>query len=220
MLVDARLAPRTAEEHVDEPGQDRHTAQEQRAHQGDARHDLLQVTLGVDARPDARDKPTLALQRFSQVLLPEDHVRVEVRERDDQDKVQDPVRPAIPVEEAVHRVRERRDELIRRVHEIAGDRAREDQEAAGEDQRDHARRVDAERDVRALPTDHHHAIAAHRAYTLAVLHRDAPLPFLHQDDHRHRQDSDDGRTRSTGGCRPAPRSAGCSPASEPRSHRR
>ena len=39
-------------------------------------------------RPNARDKATITLQRFANILLVKDHHRIEVRESDNQQKQQ------------------------------------------------------------------------------------------------------------------------------------
>ena len=65
--------------------------EEERASHGDADQHLRQVLVRWATRPNARDEAVLTLQVLGDVLLLEDHQRIEERERHDHDEVQQPV---------------------------------------------------------------------------------------------------------------------------------
>src|SRR5439155_113678 len=98
---------------------------------------------------------------------------VEVAEEDDEPDVDEHVEPAPGRQVILHPARGG-------MVDEAGHRAREEEDRGGEDGRDHARGVDLERQVRALPAVHpppHHAFG--------IRHLDATLRALHVDDGRH-----------------------------------
>lgn len=63
--------------------QHRDKPQEQRTHQCDAVDHAHEIFLGALARPDARNKPIVALERLRDILLVKDNHGVKVGEPDD-----------------------------------------------------------------------------------------------------------------------------------------
>ncbi len=170
----------------DEEGQHGDDTQEERARHGDANQHRGQILMRLSARPDARDEAVLPLQVLGDVLLLEDNQRIEEGERDDQDEVEHPVDRVRGVERVVDELGDVRHDVAVAGQEVAGDdRPGRMSMLDGEDQRDHARRVHLERNVRRAT-----AVDAIAADLFGDLDRDAPLALVHEDD---RDDRDDGQ---------------------------
>src|SRR6266516_3635807 len=151
---------------------------------GDSHEYGRQVQVSRSARTNPSDEPNLALEVLSNALLLENHQRREKRKSNDQHEIEQPVHPAIRpvrIEGVGEKLSNRCNNCDAAADEVAGDRATQDQHARGEDERDHARRVDLERDMRrAAPED---AVAAN---LLGNLNGDTALAFVHVDDRYHR----------------------------------
>src|SRR6266508_2462845 len=133
----------------------------------------------------------ITLDVVSDVVRDERERGVEERERDDQQEVEAVVEERI-LEGAHDAQREVLQPLGLAVREVLRDLAGQQQDRDREDDRDHARAVDPQRDVRAATGVH-----TRTAHTLRVLHRDPALALLDEDDRRDHEDRDDrdGRER-------------------------
>jgi hypothetical protein len=80
---------------------DRDGRQEQRTRQGDAVEHLGEIALGGWPRTDAGDEATLLADDVGLLLRVERDGRIEVREEDDQERVETDVPPAVVVHEVV-----------------------------------------------------------------------------------------------------------------------
>jgi len=154
-----------------------HSTQEERAPQCDPVGDARQVLRRRVPRSHPRHEATVLTEVVADPARIEGDLRVEVREPDDQQRAE---RQSLPV----GRVEPRTDGLQpARVRERPDHRLREDEDRHREDDRDHAGRVEAQRDVGGL-TAHH--LASHDL--ARVLHRDATFGLLHE---HHAGDGDD-----------------------------
>ena len=152
--------------------QQRDQRQVDRADQRDPRQDRVDVLRRPLAGPDARDEAAVLPHVLRDVIRVEDDRRVEVREEDDADDVEQVVerhaRSRAGRSTALH-------DHARREHRR--DRRRERQDRRGEDHRDDAAGVHLQRDVRARPAVHPPPDDA-----LGVLHGDPPVAALDEDD--------------------------------------
>ena len=132
---------------------------------------VLDVRDRSRARTYTRDKATLLAQVVRRFLRIEHHRGVEIREKHDEDDGQNPVNPTrgngIGERRQPTHVEQRR-KLSREVNQ-----------AACEDDRDNARGIHLQGNVRGLAT--HHLATLH---ALGVVHRNAALSTLDEDDRR------------------------------------
>ena len=175
MSVEIRL------DHADEGGQGRDDAQEEGAGDGDPGDHPGEVVLRGTPRPDAGNEAAVLPQLLGGLVRLERERRVEVREADGQQEVQDHVEPRALSEQAHDAPRDGPDG-IRRVREVVRDLHREQQDGDGEDDRDDAGLVHPQGEERLAARVHPSASHAGR-----VLDGDAALPLLDVDDHRRRR---------------------------------
>ncbi|MPL95824.1 hypothetical protein SDC9_41996 [bioreactor metagenome] len=167
-----------------------------RADHQHARHDVIEIFLGLLAGPDARDEAALVLQVVGNLVRLERHVRgVEIGEEDD------------------HRGEEREIERLagaeigeNRRHDRAGlaaregrDRGRQQEQRRGEDRRDHARRVHLDRQMRRAAVIDLHADLAAGILDMDLAQR--ALHEHHEGNHRdhHHDHAEDHRGRDGAG---------------------
>ena len=105
---------------------------------------------------------------------------IEESEYHDQHEHERPVRERRRIETVREELRHSRTEVVaERVSEVAGNRSRQYDDGERENQRNHARRVHAQRQEGGAGLTLHPAAAEHAA---PVLHRNAPLRFREQHD--------------------------------------
>ena len=139
---------------------------------------LAEVALGLGPGADAGDEPALLADVVRLLGRVEGDRRVEVREADDQQAVDDDVDDVSGCTRlSLIQLLDRRPPAVGRQH--VGEQDRQVQHRAGEDDRDDARLVHLQRDVGALAAVH--AAADH---PLGELHRDAALALLDEHDGR------------------------------------
>ena len=137
---------------------------------------VLNVSGSGRTRTNARDKATLLTKGVSGLIGVKHHGGVEVRETNDEEHGEHPVKPT-----RAHGI----SKCVNPTHTREENRklSREVQDGAREDDGDNASGVDLDRQVRRLPA--HHAASDD---ALGVLHRDATLAALDVDDEGHNGD--------------------------------
>src|SRR5690606_23238269 len=174
-----------AVDEVDHARRDGDDAQEKRANQRDAPGHAQNIILRALAGADAGDEAAVALQVLGQILVRDHHVRIEERETNNQQEESQPVAKPLLLAEGL------RDRVAQRpLREQADDQSREGDDRLRENERDHADRVDLQRNVRAGA-----AILPATTHALAILNRNAAHAFLNDDntndaDHRDQDEHD------------------------------
>src|SRR5712671_136764 len=179
---------------------DQHLRQQAHRHdvggapQRQAREHPVDVLAGLLAGPDAGNEGPGLLEVVGGLAGVEHQRGVEEGETEDQRRVQHQVQWLAIIERRLDTLQHEARLGVRTGGEKTGHGGREQQQARGEDRRDHARHVQLEGQVAALPGVHP---AAHLA--LGIVHGDAPLGALdvhaetgHAEHDRHQRDREHG----------------------------
>src|SRR6185437_8749262 len=156
---------------------------------GDSVEQVVEIFLGRLARPDTGDEAAMPLQIVGSLLAVELHCRVEKREEDDPDGIEQLVSRRTVLQECADG-----DQPVagaaagfRAVSRPLQHRQRHEQQRRSEDRRDHAGRVELDRQVRTL------LLHPARGLALGILDQNPSLGALHEtneQDQHDRQDDD------------------------------
>ena len=152
-----------------------------RPNDADPGQDIVEIGRGILTRTDARNEPAIALQILGRLFRIEYNSRVKEREENDAQGIEQHEDWLAVPEILVDSDNERPPGRIRRDR-VAGklrDRQRQQQQRAGEDRRNHARRVELQRQVAAIGL-HHPVLAG----ALWILDQQAARRTLHEADHQ------------------------------------
>src|SRR5712664_1716948 len=143
-----------------------------RADEGQTLQNLADMFAGGASRPDARNEAAILAHVVREFGRVEDDADVEEREQNDQNNVDQIVQRLAESDHLTEILYKR---VARAKHQSS--RGRKGQQRTGENWWNHATGVDAQRQVRRLPT---HDFAPD--YPLGVLHRNTPLAAFHEND--------------------------------------
>ena len=168
-------------------GNETHNGEIERANNGDARENIIDVLSGSLARADAGDKAAVLLQIVGGLRRVEHDRRVkEGKKHDERDVEDEKQRPAVAKQRGY-----RRQPIGPLARVEIGNRGRQQKQRRSENRRNYARRIEFERQMRGLALEH--AVAD---LTLRILDQQAALRAFHENDkaddsdghHDHRKD--------------------------------
>ena len=161
---------------ADDQRRDRDDAQVDRAEERDLVEHLLDEFARRLACTEARDEPTVLLQVVGDLDRVELDRGVEVAEEDDEQEVDDDIRPGGRIKDVLH------DPTVLPLRNEGADGGRQRRDRLGEDDRQDAAHVHLHRQVRALAAVH---LAADHA--LGILHRQTALGVVDEHDEHDEQ---------------------------------